>query len=78
MQALDSFISPIPVFEGDIPILAIAVSARSSNGESTSDLSAEASTGVSSTRVGKHKAAVNLTPRRKPRRPQANLLVESR
>jgi hypothetical protein len=62
IQALDSFISPIPGFEGDIPIPMIPVVARFPRGELASDPSASASAGASKTRVGKHKAMVNPTP----------------
>jgi hypothetical protein len=78
MQALDSFISPIPGFEGDIPIPMIPVSARSPSGESASDLSARASAGASKNHVGKCKATVILTPRREPNKTQANQPVGSR
>jgi hypothetical protein len=37
MQALDSFISPVPDFDGDIPILAVPVSARPPSDEPVSD-----------------------------------------
>jgi hypothetical protein len=65
MHALDSFISPIPGFEGDNPIPSIPVSARSLSGESASDPSASASDGASKTRAGKRKVTVNLTSQKK-------------
>jgi hypothetical protein len=43
MQALDSFISPIPGFDGNIPILAIQVSVRPPGNESIDDPSTGAS-----------------------------------
>jgi hypothetical protein len=68
MQALDSFISPIPRFEGDILILTIPVSTRSPSGESVNDPSAGASVGASKTQTGKRKAAVNPTPQKKTKK----------
>jgi hypothetical protein len=62
MQALDNFISPIPGFDGDIPILAILVSTRSPGHEPTSDPSICVSANSSKTWVGKRKVATNLTP----------------
>jgi hypothetical protein len=47
MHALDNFISPIPSFDGDVPILAITVSARPPGDESVSD----PSTGASATKT---------------------------
>jgi hypothetical protein len=68
MQALDSFISPIPGFEGDIPIPTITVSARPPSSESASNPTTEANAGGSKTRVGKRKAPVILTPSKKARK----------
>jgi hypothetical protein len=65
MQALDSFVSPIPGFEGDIPILTILVSAKPPNGEVDSDSSTGVSADTSRTRAGKRKATANLTPQTK-------------
>jgi hypothetical protein len=65
MQALDSFISPIPNFEGDIPILAIPVSAQSPSGEADSNPSTEASVGTPLAWAGKRKATASLTPQKK-------------
>jgi hypothetical protein len=56
MHDLDTFISPIPGFEGDIPIPAIPVSARPPSGEAIDDPSAEANVGASKTRASKRKA----------------------
>jgi hypothetical protein len=64
MQALDNFISPIPSFEGDIPIPAIPVSARSPSDDYVSDPSAGASAGASKTRAGKQKATTKRTPKK--------------
>jgi hypothetical protein len=47
MQALDSFISPIPSFDGDIPILTVSVLAWSPGDEPTSDPSTGANAGTS-------------------------------
>jgi hypothetical protein len=49
MQALDSLISSILRFEGDIPIPANLISARTPSGESASEPSARASAGASKT-----------------------------
>jgi hypothetical protein len=46
MQVLDSFISPIPSFDGDILILAVPVLARPPGDEPTSDPSTGASAGT--------------------------------
>jgi hypothetical protein len=62
MQALDNFISLIPSFNGDIPILAIPVSARPPDDESTSDPSIGASASAQKTQAGKQKASANPTP----------------
>jgi hypothetical protein len=68
MQALDNFISPIPDFEGDIPIPAIPVSAHPPGGESIEDPSAESSAGALKTRARKRKATANLTPQKKAKK----------
>jgi hypothetical protein len=68
MQALDSFISPIPGFEGDIPTLAIPVLAQPPGGEADSDPSTGASTGMPRTREGKRKVTANLTPSKKTKK----------
>jgi hypothetical protein len=62
MQALDSFISPIPGFEGDIPIPAIPILAQPPGDESTSDSSAGVSASALKTWAGKRKATANPTP----------------
>jgi hypothetical protein len=62
MQVMDSFISPIPRFEGDIPILAIPISSQSPGGEPANDPSAGARAGALETQTGKLNAATNLTP----------------
>jgi hypothetical protein len=62
MQYLDSFISPIPGFDGDIPILAIPVSARPPGGDAIDDPSAQSIASVSKTQASKRKATANPTP----------------
>jgi hypothetical protein len=63
MHALDSFISLIPGFKGDILILAIPILAWSPSSESVSDPPIRASVEASRTRVGKLKATSNPTAR---------------
>jgi hypothetical protein len=65
---MDSFISPILGFEGDIPILAMPISTRSPSGEPSNEPSARASGGASKTWTGKRKAAANLTPQKKTKK----------
>jgi hypothetical protein len=66
MQALDSFISPIPGFDGDIPIPTILVLAWPPSDESTSDPSTRAS--ALKTQGGKKKTIANLTPQKQARK----------
>jgi hypothetical protein len=68
MQTLDSFISPILGFEGDIPILAIPVLTRSPSGESAIDPLAGASARALKTLTGKWKAAAYPIPQKKTRK----------
>jgi hypothetical protein len=68
MQALDSFISPIPDFDGDILIPAVPVLARSPSDEPTSDSSTGASVSASNTWASKWKAAANPTPQKKAKK----------
>jgi hypothetical protein len=68
MQALDNFISPIPRFERDIPILAVLISAQTPSSESTDDSSANPGAGSSRTREGKHKATTTPPPSKKPKK----------
>jgi hypothetical protein len=51
MQALDNFISPIPGFDGDVPILAITVLAQPLGDESASDPSTETSASATKTQL---------------------------
>jgi hypothetical protein len=53
MLALDSFISPIPGFEGGITILPIPVLDYPPGGESIKDPAARSSVGALKTRAGK-------------------------
>jgi hypothetical protein len=68
MQDLDSFISPIPGFEGDVPILAIPVLVRPPGGDAIDDPSAGSSAGASKTQVSKRKATTNPTPQKKAKK----------
>jgi hypothetical protein len=61
MQALDSCISPILGFNGDIPILAIPVLAWPSGDKSTSDPSARTGASALKTQAGMRKATANPT-----------------
>jgi hypothetical protein len=65
MQALDSFISPVPGFKGDILIPAIPVLAQPPGDESTSDPSTEAGANALKNRASKRKATANPTPEKK-------------
>jgi hypothetical protein len=68
MQDLDNFISPIPCFKGDIPILVIPISARSPGGKAIDDPSAASSAGESRTQANKWKATANPTPKKKAKK----------
>jgi hypothetical protein len=68
LQALNSFIAPIPGFEGDIPIPAILVLARPPGDESTNNPFAGASANSYKTQAGKRKAAPNPTPQKKAKK----------
>jgi hypothetical protein len=68
MQALDSFISCIAGFEGDIPILVIPVLAWPPGNESTSDPSIGTGASALKTWVGKRKGTTNLTPQKKAKK----------
>jgi hypothetical protein len=65
MHDLDSFISPIPSFEGDILISTIPISAHSPGGEAIEDSSTGSSACASKTRAKKWKATANPTPQKK-------------
>jgi hypothetical protein len=62
MQDLDSFISPVPGFEGDFPIPAILISARDPGAESSEDPSARSSASTSRSRTYKKKAPIDPSP----------------
>jgi hypothetical protein len=68
MQDLDNFISPIPSFEGDTPILAIPILARPPGGEAINDPSTQASVGTSKTWASKWKATANPIPQKKSKK----------
>jgi hypothetical protein len=65
MQALDSFISPIPGFEGDILIPTIPISAQPPGGDADSDPSTGASAGVPRSWASKRKAITYPIPQKK-------------
>jgi hypothetical protein len=68
MLALDNFISPIPVFNGDILIPAILVLAQLPSDEPVSDPSFRASASASKTWSSKWKAATNPTLQKKAKK----------
>jgi hypothetical protein len=68
MQDLDSFISPIPGFEGDISIPATPISTRDPAAESSKDPSARSSASASRTRACKQKAPINPSPLKKAKK----------
>jgi hypothetical protein len=68
MQALDSFISPVLGFDGDIPIPDIPVSAWPAGDGSMSDPSIAASANTLKTQAGKREATVNPIPHKKTRK----------
>jgi hypothetical protein len=65
MEVLDNFISPVPGFDGDIPIPVIPISARPPGDESMSDPSVGASASTLKTQFGKGKVTANPTPKKK-------------
>jgi hypothetical protein len=69
MQALDNFISPIPGFNGDVPILTMPILTQPPGNESVSDTPhAGASARVPKTRPSKRKAAANPTLQKKAKK----------
>jgi hypothetical protein len=68
MQVLDSFISPIPSFEGDIPIPTVPVSTRSPSDESAGDSMTGASAGSSRTQAEKRKTSATPPLRKKAKK----------
>jgi hypothetical protein len=73
MRELDNFISPIPGFEGDMPIPAIPITARDPGAGSSKDPSTGSSANASRTQAYKQKALIDLNPPRKPRRLLGNI-----
>jgi hypothetical protein len=65
---LDSFISPIPGFDGDILIPAIPILNRPPGDEPMSDPSVEASVITLKTRADKQKVTTNLIPLKKAKK----------
>jgi hypothetical protein len=65
---LDNFISPVPGFDGDIPIMAIPVLAQPLGDVPVSDPFARASAIASKTWAGKRKETANLTPQKKAKK----------
>jgi hypothetical protein len=78
MQALDSFISSVPSFDGDIPISAIPVLTRPLGDESMTDPSAGVSASTLKAQANKQKATVHPTPPKKARKSQGNSQAESK
>jgi hypothetical protein len=68
MQDLDSFISPILGFEGDILIPAIPISARDPGAESSKDPSAGSSASASRTQACKRKVLIDPSLPKKARK----------
>jgi hypothetical protein len=65
MHASNSFISPVPDFDGEILIPAIPYSASPPSNEPMSDPPTRANASASETPVGKRKASANPTPQKK-------------
>jgi hypothetical protein len=65
-QALDSFISTIPSFEGDSPIPAIPISVRTPSAKSVGDSLTGPSAGPSKTQASKRKEVATPPPLKKP------------
>jgi hypothetical protein len=68
MQALDSFISSVPSFDGEILIPAILISAQPPGDEPMSDPFTGANVSSLKARVGKWKASAKLTLQKKARK----------
>jgi hypothetical protein len=75
MHDLDSFILPIPGFEGDIPIPTILISARDPAVESSEDPSARPGARASRTRAYKQKAPIDPSPPKKDKKPTRKPLI---
>jgi hypothetical protein len=65
---LDSFISPIPGFEGDIPIHAIPILAHDPGIESSEDPATRSSASASRTRACKQKTPIDPSPHKKAKK----------
>jgi hypothetical protein len=76
MQDLDCFISPIPGFEGDIPIPAILISASDPGTESSKDPSTGSSASASRTRACKRKVPIYPNPSKKAKKAAGKPLGE--
>jgi hypothetical protein len=68
LQDLDNFISPIPGFEGDIPIPAILISAHDPGAESSEDPSIGSSASASRTRACKQNVPIDPSPPKKAKK----------
>jgi hypothetical protein len=68
LQALDNFIAPIPGFEGEMPILAVPILARTPSAESVITTSKGPSARSLKTQAGKRKVASTLPPPKKIRK----------
>jgi hypothetical protein len=68
MQDFDSFILPIPGFEGDIPIPTILISARDPGAESSEHPSIRPSASASRMRAYKRKMPIDLSPSKKAKK----------
>jgi hypothetical protein len=79
MNDLDNFISPIPRFEGDIPILAISISAHHPVAKSSQDPSTRFGADTSWTRASKRKAPIDPSFQKKakkaPRKPLGGIKI---
>jgi hypothetical protein len=68
MQDLDNFISPIPGFEGDVPIPAIPILARDPGVESFKDPPTGSNANTPRTRACKRKAPIDPNPPKKAKK----------
>jgi hypothetical protein len=62
MQDLDSFVSPIPSFEDDVPIPAIPISASDPGAEPSEEAPTGSSASTLWTRASKQKVHINPNP----------------
>jgi hypothetical protein len=68
LQALDSFISPIPDFQGDVSISMVPISARTPSTKSADDSSVGPSAGSSRIQADKRKAVAIPPPPKKAKK----------